>query len=284
MAYARSAMSSDSNAIDATLIAYDLQAGSYLERERANPSYSAQWCEQLFEILKPLVARNSTLMEVGVGEATSLTGVLRLFGESNVSGAGFDLSWSRIKYARQWLREHSTDADLFVADMFHIPLTDDAIDVVYSSHSLEPNGGNERNAITELLRVAKKWVVLVEPIFELASEAAQNRMLQHGYVRGLKDQAESLGAEVVEYRLLDVTSNPLNPSGVLLIKKSNSDCDGPEKGELKWSCPVTSAILKRQPEFFYAEEVGIAYPVLGGVPMLRPEHAIVASAIAEPPA
>jgi uncharacterized protein YbaR (Trm112 family) len=32
-------------------------------------------------------------------------------------------------------------------------------------------------------------------------------------------------------------------------------------------------------EFFYAPDVGVAYPVLRGIPMLAPEHAIIASRI-----
>jgi ubiquinone/menaquinone biosynthesis C-methylase UbiE len=34
-------------------------------------------------------------------------------------------------------------ADLVVADLFHIPFADNSVDVVYTSHSLEPNGGRE---------------------------------------------------------------------------------------------------------------------------------------------
>jgi hypothetical protein len=110
---------------------------------------------------------------------------------------------------------------VFVGDLFRIPLADNSIDVIYTSHSLEPNVGREALAINELLRVARKVVVLVEPLYELAPENAKKRMAEHGYVRGLKTTAEKLGANVVEYGLLDICSNPLNPSGVVLIVKPN---------------------------------------------------------------
>jgi len=35
--------------------------------------------------------------------------------------------------------------------------------------------------------------------------------------------------------------------------------------------------LETGSEFFYASEVGLVYPVLRGIPMLRAEHGIVAS-------
>lgn len=216
-------------------------------------------------------------MEVGVGEATTLTGVIKAVNCQNLTALGFDVSWSRIKVAREWAEENSVDMRLFVGDLFRIPLADNSIDVIYTSHSLEPNGGREAMAITELLRAARKAIVLVEPLYELAPENAQKRMAEHGYVRDLKSTAEKLGASVVEYGLLDICSNSLNPSGVVLITDPNPP---PKKGlgnSADWQCPMTGVPLIDQGDLFYAEQVGIAYPVLRGVPLLRAEHGVVAS-------
>jgi uncharacterized protein YbaR (Trm112 family) len=46
-----------------------------------------------------------------------------------------------------------------------------------------------------------------------------------------------------------------------------------------WQCPLTATNLQSMDEFFYAPDVGVAYPVLRGIPMLAPEHAIIASRI-----
>lgn len=75
---------------------------------------------------------------------------------ANMIRHGFDLSWSRISVAQKWLDEKSVKAQLFVGDLFSIPLADRSVDVVYTSHSLEPNGGKEELAIKELLRVPGK--------------------------------------------------------------------------------------------------------------------------------
>lgn len=45
-----------------------------------------------------------------------------------------------------------------------------------NSHALEPNCGKEEEALRKCLRVARKAVVLVEPVYELASAEAQARM------------------------------------------------------------------------------------------------------------
>jgi hypothetical protein len=191
---------------------------------------------------------------------------------------GFDVSWSRIQVGRQWLDELGQRTQLFVGDLMDIPMQAGSIDVVYSSHSLEPNGGREAAMIAECMRVARHAVVLVEPIYELADAAAQARMESHGYVRGLHDAAAKLGATILEYRLLDYCGNPLNPSGVLVMKKKNESTgvQGSAPSAI-WRCPLTGAPLIPNTNGYYAKEVGIVYPLLRSVPMLRREHGIVAS-------
>ena len=282
MAYAREVLKSHGlagrNQRLATLIAYDLQAGTYVEVTRAKPEEKQRWCRQLADLIAPVLPKGGRLLEVGVGEATTLAGVLAELG-GVCRAFGFDISWSRIKVANEWLREQDQDAELFVGDLLHIPLADNSVDVVYSSHSLEPNGGLEEGAIAECLRVARQAVVLVEPLYELASKEAKVRMKHHGYVRGLRETAERLGAEVIDYRLLKYTGNQLNPSGVLAIRKAHSvypELVSPSIDEI-WQCPLTGIKLEKTSDVFFASEAGIAYPSLKGVPLLRAEHAVVAS-------
>ena len=268
----------EGNDLLATLVAYDLQAGSYVSAVRADREKNQSWCRQLASLLSSVLADGDSILEVGVGEATTLAGVLAESGTKPSMAFGFDVSWSRVCVGRQWLHENGQRADLFVADLLSIPMGDGSVDVVYSSHSLEPNRGKEEEAIRECLRVARKAVVLVEPIYELAPREAQARIRNHGYVEGLRETAERLGAKVSDYRLLDYTPNPLNPSGVIHLTKDGAS-NGPKDQFTAsvWRCPVTGVALEAGTEFFYARQVGLAYPVLRAVPMLRAEHVIVAS-------
>lgn len=281
MEYARTFFKNESsyNEKVATLIAYDLQAGNYVNYAKKNPEQRKNWGLQIAEILNKELYENSSLLEIGVGEATTLSSITKYLPE-NIDVSGFDISWSRIRVAKDWLKSQNIDAKLFVGDLFNIPLADDSIDVVYSSHSLEPNGGYEKEAITEALRVCRKSLILIEPIYELASEDAKKRMKHHGYVRDLKKVAQSLGAKVVEYRLLEHTANSLNPSGVIRIHKNGYEpslYQDSDKFEYDWSCPLTQTPLTEQSLVFNSKDCGIIYPIIDNIPLLKPENAIIAS-------
>jgi SAM-dependent methyltransferase len=280
MAWARETTGASANDTLATLIAYDLQTGSYTAGVRADPQTNDRWCAQLAVILAPFVTADRTLMEVGCGEATTLAGVLAQLPAKPRQAHGFDLSWSRCQAGLSWLADKGETASLFVGDLFGIPLGDESVDVVYTSHSLEPNGGREEAALRELLRVARHAVVLIEPLYELAGPDAQARMLRHGYVRNLKTAAERLGARVTEHRLLDFIRHTQNPAGLVLIEKTPIAETGSGKGAspaLAWRCPLTHTSLRDAGDTFVSDNTGIVYPVMRGIPMLRGEHAVVAS-------
>lgn len=279
MAFSRSYMSDYSegkNKTIATLVAYDLQSGSYVDGVRKNLEYNGNWCRQVANLIEPVLPINGTILEVGVGEVTTLAGVLDELGGKVGKALGFDISWSRIKVGKDWLTERGQTAELFVGDLTHIPMADNSVDVVYSSHSLEPNGGNERSIISECLRVARSHVILVEPIYELATPTAQDRMRQHGYVQGLNKAATELDAKVLRFELLPVCSNSLNPSGVVVLQKQIRLDHGLPTNEC-FQCPITRTPLVDLGDAYFAPEVGLAYPLLRDIPLLRPEHAVVAS-------
>lgn len=95
-------------------------------------------------------ASTCSLLEIGCGEATTLVGVLQQLRTSPHQALGFDISWSRCVEGLRWQEEKQVRARFFVADFFEIPLDDASVDVVYTAHSIEPNGGREGAAIREL--------------------------------------------------------------------------------------------------------------------------------------
>jgi len=261
------------------MLSYDLQAGNYLRALKKNPvrfqRIHQQVADCILQGIGPRFRRPFSILEIGVGDGTTLRGVLEILGSQVKQGYGFDLSWSRVSVARTWTRPLAPRVRLFVASLFQIPLPDNSVDIVYSHHSLEPNGGREQDALGECLRVARHRLILVEPCYEKASRKARNRMKFHGYVKNLAGHARRLGANVIRHDLLPWQRNPNNPSGVLILSKNKRKSHKFKKTLLL--CPITKTILKKRGSFYWAPKSKLAYPIFEGIPLLRPENAIIAT-------
>jgi uncharacterized protein YbaR (Trm112 family) len=271
--YLKSIGNNDVNSIEDILISYDFQAGSYIKYYSENPEYNDNYGKALARIIDK-IENIGSLMEVGVGEATTLSTLVRNLETVPPAILGFDISWSRLKFAKGLINDLVIEnVGLFTADLFEIPLLDNSIDVVYSSHSIEPNGGREEEALKELFRVTKKYLILLEPSYELAGEEAKARMEEHRYVTQLYATARKLGYKIIEHRLFEYASNPLNPTGLMIIEKNAAEASTPHL-----VCPVShSELIKYNEALFYSKESFLAYPIIDGIPCLIKDNAILAT-------
>lgn len=270
----RKEQGADGNNEEIIEIAYDLQAGRYiaaLEKDWVR-EHKTEYGKEIAEIIRSLGA--VSLLEAGVGEATTLAFVLEALKDPEVQPAGFDLSWSRIAHARAFLAKGGfPNVDLFVASIFHIPYADSSVDIVYTSHTIEPNGGREREILSELYRVAKRYLVLLEPGYELASAEARARMESCGYCRNLATHARELGMSVVRHEMFPHSANPLNPTALIIIEKDASAT----AGKARKICPKHGTPLEVSAIGCFSPDGLTAYPVLGGIACLRPQDAVIAS-------
>ncbi|GBD32119.1 hypothetical protein HRbin33_01083 [bacterium HR33] len=255
-------------------IAYGLQTGSYIasmenaEMAEHQRNYTLEIAKTILSLCKPM-----SILEAGVGEATTLSGVLQHL-QAEVSNFGFDLSWSRVAYAKRWLQSQGvSNTTLCTGNLRHIPFASNSIDVVYTSHSIEPNGGNEEPILQELFRVTRRFLILLEPGYELANDEARRRMDTHGYCKNLKGIADSLGYDVLEHKLFPFTSNPLNPTAITIIKK-DEDAVPPS---YILACPKFKTPLEEIGNMLFSPEALVVYPIVGGIPCLRIENGIFAS-------
>lgn len=262
------------NSTEAILISYDFQAGSYTEYAKEKFEYLKNYTNAIAGVIQNL-GNFSSIMEVGVGEATTLANVIIKFDQNPKQVLGFDISWSRIKFAKQNTKKHNiTNCTLFTGDLFNIPLLSNSVDIVYTSHSIEPNGGREKEALVELYRITNKYLVLLEPCYELGNNAAKARMERLGYVKNLTTITKELGYQVVEHRLFDYCSNPLNPTGLTIIIK-NGNAENVESPLL--ACPITKAPLEKIRDHYFCKDSLLVYPVIDDIPCLLSNNAIIAS-------
>ena len=265
---------SSKNSLDAILVSYDLQSGSY-----ANALQSADYLEKhhlytaaLAKVLDGL--DGESLLEAGVGEATTLCNTVAKLQRAPKSVFGFDLSWSRIAFARRFAREFAFTPSFSTGDLFHMPLQDGSFDIVFTSHAVEPNHGREREALLELYRVTRKWLVLFEPSYELGTEQTRARIEANGYCRNLPELARELGMEVVEHRLLEFTYNQQNQTGVILIRKNGPAATASVDG---LGCPTCHNPLVAAKGNHFCESCSLVFPVIDGIPCLLPNNGVLAS-------
>lgn len=278
----------DTNTIEDILISYDFQAGSYNSEYKRNPDYFIKYHNEIANTINKyikLINKKCVIMEAGLGEATTLGPIL-----SNLSIAlidkiyGFDISWSRIKYAEKFLSElgYLDYTNLFVGDLMNMPIKDSGIDIVYTVHSVEPNGGKEREVLLELHRVTGKYLILFEPAYEFADAKSKERMKRNGYVTQLYKTAVDLGFNVIVHKLLGVSLNPSNPTGVMVIEKSGNSMDFNNKqNEEILCCPISKGNLVRHENIMYSESSMLMFPVMANIPCLLKDNAIVASKFRE---
>lgn len=274
--YLKSQSGESQNLLNAIAISYDLQAGTYTRFADSNAGYKQEQTACLARTLRNLGPFNS-IVEAGVGECTTLAYLLKNLGTYEIDRAlGFDISWSRLKYGRAFCeRLAQPNVNLFAGNLFEIPLLDDSVDVVYTFHSIEPNGGKEKEALEELYRVTRKYLVLCEPAYDFADESGQARMRSHGFVCDLYPAVRALGYRVLDHRPFEVSYNPLNPTGLTIIEKSAVANDRPVSSP--YACPITRTPVTAHPDCYFSEASLLAYPVIWDIPCLLSSHAVIAT-------
>ena len=84
------------------LISYDFQAGSYSKAYDKN--FKMTFTKRLADIINGFNCSKESILDAGVGEATTLVPLLNHKGIAFKKIYGFDISWSRIKYAQKFIK------------------------------------------------------------------------------------------------------------------------------------------------------------------------------------
>lgn len=281
MAYLRSTRGQADNDAFAILSAYDLQAGSYVRGIEQNPALASiveRSCAKFAAILDGL--GGDSLLEAGVGEATTLAGVVARMRRRPAHVLGFDISLSRLLWARHHAETHGVTGTWFTGTLENIPLADSSVDLVFTSHALEPNRGRERAMLQELYRVARHYVVLREPSDELGSDATRAHIEKHRYITGLAATARSLDYDIVLHEPWEIDPNPHNAAALLVLHKATSD-HAPAAPALV--SPISRRPLIEADGGLYCPEDGMAFPRFRGIPCLLADNGIFASQLTSAP-
>lgn len=269
-------------------IAYDLQAGTYIEQVKSNPQQASLYSGELAQIIEQHVVWNDSLLDIGTGELTTLSLIMQALTVKPRDVYALDISWSRLfkglGYAKANMGSCYDSLKTFVGDIREIPLLDKSVDITTSSHALEPNGGNLKELMAELFRVTVKKLILFEPCFEINSEEGKQRMEALGYIKDVEGVVDELGGKVIDRIIIKNAANPLNPTVCYVVIPPLV----PEvtiesvrvRGEI-FSVPGTNYQLDKIDNFYFSEVTGLCYPVLKKIPILKSCSAILASSLSD---
>ncbi|WP_417682579.1 class I SAM-dependent methyltransferase [Roseibium sp.] len=281
--FLRKEINSPVNTSEIIEIAYDLQAGSYIEGVYANMGQAKAYAGELAGLLAPHIEDGKTLLDVGTGELTTLSLLLACLDIKIGHAFAFDISWSRLYkglgFSQSILKENASLITPFVADMKAIPLADKCIDIVTSNHALEPNGGSLSGLLKELFRVCKEKLVLFEPSYELNSDEGKKRMDRLGYIKDIEGTVAALGGRLLDVVPVSAVANPLNPTACYVIEPAMHPTRLSEAygGRAALTVPGTAFELMKTDGFWYSKETGLAFPELKGIPILKSDNGILAS-------
>lgn len=270
------------NGVPIIEVAYDLQAGTYVEAVLSHPQMYRDLAAEAASLLTPLLRPGDVILDIGSGEFTTLSGIANACLSPGHRVLGCELSLSRITVGRQYmaraLRSDLKDAIVpFVGEFGRLPLADKSVDIVLSSHAIEPNRGSERAILRELVRVARRGLLLIEPCYENASAEIRARMDSHSYARGIGAAIKAAGARLGDPMPMRNSANPLNPSFAFVAEL---DEPSPPRPDRCWVCPETGLPLEDRGSIFFSAGSLLAYPVIDSTPILRRDAAVLYSALA----
>jgi hypothetical protein len=261
-------------------IAYDIQSRSYTKDALANPERLKRYALEINELCKDFIVENDSILDCGAGELTTLSALSQHLPEyTRLLACDISLSRQHVgrRFAERVMRgDLALALELFVADMGTMPLADRSVDVVFTSHALEPNHGREANLLKELLRIARRHLILFEPSWEHASEGVQARMEEHGYVRDLPRHIEEAGGSLVSVKPLPHPLNPMNPTYCYIVEVANKG-RRQENPAYPFQCPRSGFPLHQRSNYWWSMEGGWAYPVIEGISCLRTKHGVLMS-------
>ena len=274
--YLRNKKSESTNSIETILYSYDLQGGSDYARRRdlTINNNNKEIAKKISKLLSDLGCKS--FLEAGTGEGL----ILGLLDPNKIKNKpnlyGFDLSLSRLLFAQKYLTQKKREKqNLFCANMLNIPLPNDSVDIVCTVFSMEPNHGRERQILSELFRVCRRYLILIEPTYELGSKQTKKHIIEHGYVRNLPGHIKKLGYKIKTHEYLG--SSHANNENALIIAEKNKQKSMVKK--LQYVSPISNKPLKKSENFLYCKDDGYIFPIINHIPYLVKNNAILASQI-----
>lgn len=178
-----------------------------------------QYCHRLGAIFRAHGV--TSILEAGTGDGNNLPLLQERLPKARLHG--IDISPKRIDFAAGHPIHRELGITFSVASAAALPFETGSFDAVFSMYCIENLPREFKNAIREMTRVARKCVVLVEPIPEHRGAAQRIYARASNFVRGLPEFLEKEDLDVVSVELLASAGVPLNMASLITIRPRQRD-------------------------------------------------------------
>tara|TARA_B100001250_G_scaffold65148_1_gene51605 strand:+ start:19514 stop:20524 length:1011 start_codon:yes stop_codon:yes gene_type:complete len=209
----------------------------------------------------------NSILEVGAGELTTIESIYSHNKNIKIM-YGIDLSLNRMLHGlEEFKKRHPITPTVSKSNAMALPFQDSSFNLVYSRHALEQMQGIFRIALSEMIRVSNRYIVLFEPSYEKGSFTQKLKMRRNDYFIGLdrflKTREDLI---IVDSFLMKNSANPLNRTACYILEKNDSAQQTKEfRG---FVCPINKDILEPRDGYLFSVKSNLSYPIIAGVPIL----------------
>ncbi|MDA9134158.1 class I SAM-dependent methyltransferase [Candidatus Pelagibacter ubique] len=190
--------------------------------------------------------KTKSFLEVGAGELTHINKIYNRLKKNNFkidkSGA-LDISFKRLLVGKKYLISKKNKIDYIVqGNAAELPFANDSFDLIYTTHCLEQVPNLFVESVNEMLRVAKNYVVLLEPSFELSNKITSNYITYKGYVQINKKLLSN-----IKYKYFKRIKLPfkqyLNGAELIIYKKKSKKN---KRSKVEFICPKNKTVIHKK--------------------------------------
>ena len=287
MLWARRQLNVTHNTEDVIALAYDLQSGTYLDFQAQNSATSEARASELAGFFRAYATNLSSMVDLGSGEINQFVNFQSKLGSLLPKDCiALDISWSRLAVGKKALTPDFLPITPVVANFAELPFPTSSVDMSFSDHALEPNGGSLRQIVAEIFRVTRRFCFFVEPVEALQSQSGKRRMASHGYISKLREVLIEEGGQIVDSHQVINNWNDDNRAEAFVVEPPpkpavSSDSEGAGEPLFTFTFPGTDFKLVEQSGWLHNSALGVAFPVLEGIPVLLRSSALLATRLGQ---
>jgi len=220
-------------------------------------------------------------IEIGAGELTFITPIAAML--KNVTFSALDLSWSRLYVGLSFAKEFDVHFEhIVMGSAENLPFPEKSFDIVVTNHCLEQIRGNMKHIISELYRISRKALILLEPSADLGNWLVKQQLRMNQRVRGIKKTIDSLGYNVERYEWFPYSRSYTNRTGIYIIKRNTNGIQySIPYTNTFYICPICKRELKTHNFILFCDQCGKSYPVIKNIPCLTDSSGILTSRLSD---